>query len=142
MSYCGSGSASKIKPAIASPRAVNNPKTKYHSPNSLNVGAASANAAAIANRGITQPKHLLDRYLNLKENDNGCMSSNKVRAPSKKSGFGGVFGLILELCIGGGALIWVAYAYLPHQYYLLISFSAVVLIGVAAYFILDTRLQI
>lgn len=70
------------------------------------------------------------------------MASSKVRAPQKKSGFGGLFGLILELCLGGGALIWIAYAFLPHQYYLAISFGAVVLIGIAAYFILNERLQI
>ncbi len=70
------------------------------------------------------------------------MASNKVHAPQKKSGFGGFFGLILELCIGGGALMWIAYAYLPHQYYLAISFGTVVLIGIVAYFILNERLEI
>ena len=39
MSYCASGSASKIIPSMIKPRATNSPKTKYHSPNSLKVGA-------------------------------------------------------------------------------------------------------
>ena len=39
VSYCGSGSASKINPSITKPNATNNPKTKYQRPNSLKVGA-------------------------------------------------------------------------------------------------------
>lgn len=70
------------------------------------------------------------------------MDSNKITTPTRKSGIGGMFGFLLELCIVAGGLMWVAYAYLPHQYYLPISFAAVCVIGVVAYLILNKRLSI
>ena len=69
------------------------------------------------------------------------MSANEIHT-SKKSGFVGFFGLLLELCIVGGGLMWVAYAYLPHRYYLPISFGAVLVIGAVAYFVLNRRLDL
>ena len=69
------------------------------------------------------------------------MSANEVRTP-KKSGFVGFFGFLLELCIVGGALMWVAYGYLPHQYYLPVSFAAVLVIGVVSYYVLNKRLDL
>lgn len=57
-------------------------------------------------------------------------------------GFGGFFGLLLELCIAAGALIWITYAYLPHQYYLPISFLSVCVVGAVSYFVLNKKLVI
>lgn len=70
------------------------------------------------------------------------MSSSKVTAPTRKSGFAGFFGLLLELCIVAGALMWVAYAYLPHQYYLPISFLSICVVGLTAFVILNKRVAI
>lgn len=69
------------------------------------------------------------------------MTSEKVRAPTKKTGFTGFFGFLIELCVAAGALLWVAYSYLPHQYYLPIGLTSACLVGIAAYFILNRKVD-
>ena len=70
------------------------------------------------------------------------MSSSQVQPQGKKTGFAGFFGFVLELCIVFGGVLWVAYAYLPHQYYLPISLAAVCVVGFLAYFVLNRKLNL
>lgn len=70
------------------------------------------------------------------------MGSNQVKPQGKKTGFVGFFGFLLELCLIFGGIVWVAYAYLPHEYYLPISFASVVVIGFLSYFILNNKVKL
>jgi hypothetical protein len=70
------------------------------------------------------------------------MESNKEpSARQKKHGYSMVFGLLIELCIVAGAVLWVAYGYLPHVYYLPVSFASICVVGIVAFFALEKRVK-
>jgi len=60
----------------------------------------------------------------------------------KRLHFYGYFGVLLNLTIVMGALLWIAYGHLPGQYYLPVSFAVIVLTGFVAFFILNYKMRI
>lgn len=70
------------------------------------------------------------------------MTSSEPRILKKKRSFYGYFSLLFSMCIVQGAVLWVAYGYLPHQYYLPVSLISIISVGFIAFFILNSKIKI
>lgn len=64
------------------------------------------------------------------------------RQGKKKTGYMGFFSILLSITLITAGLMWEAYGYLPGQYYLPISFSILILAGIAGYVILNRKIEI
>jgi hypothetical protein len=66
------------------------------------------------------------------------VSSNETRGFT----FHGYPSVLLSLCIVLAGFLWVVYGYLPHEYYLPISFGGIAAFGIAAFFILTKKMNL
>ena len=55
--------------------------------------------------------------------------------------FHGYFSVLLNLTIVVAAVLWLVYGHLPNQYYLPISFLVIVITGLAAFYILNSKMK-
>jgi hypothetical protein len=56
--------------------------------------------------------------------------------------FHGYPSVLLSMCILLAGVLWVVYGYLPHQYYLPVSFGGIAAFGVAAFLILTKKMNL
>lgn len=81
-------------------------------------------------------------YLNLNAALFPVLDLNERPSARKRTPNHNFLSMLLELALVLGAVLLIAYVYLPRQYYLPISFLIIVVIGFASFFILDKKVLI
>jgi hypothetical protein len=76
----------------------------------------------------------------IEESSSLIVDGSSKKTSRKRFVFHGYFSLLLSLSILLAGVLWLAYGYLPYQDYLPISLLSVVLVGIAAFYILNKRM--